>query len=141
MKSLVLVFLLAALGWAGPTLAGIPSTQTQAATPTDRETWVQAIRDARDDLATARWRYEEARKSYSKMKQRRKARGARKEALVQDRTRPGAAPPVRPPGGRAAGLDPPGDGAGIRSRRSGGALSPLRPTPKARVRVRGGTRP
>jgi hypothetical protein len=91
MKHFVLVFLLAALGWAGPALAGIPSTQTQMATPTDRETWVQAIRDAQDDLATARWRYEEARKSYSKMKQRRKARGARKAALVLERDEAAAA--------------------------------------------------
>ena len=43
MKRLVLVLLLAALGWAGPALARIPSPQTQLATPTDRETWVDAI--------------------------------------------------------------------------------------------------
>jgi hypothetical protein len=91
MKHLVLVLLLATLGWAGPALAGIPSTQTQVATPTDRETWVQAIRNVRDDLATARWRYEEARKSYSKMRQRRKARGARKQDLVQERDEAAAA--------------------------------------------------
>ena len=91
MKHLVLVLLLAALGWGGPALAGIPSTQTQVATPTDRETWVQAIRDAQEDLATARWRYEEARKSYSKMRQRRKARGARKQDLVQERDEAAAA--------------------------------------------------
>jgi len=91
MKHLVLVLLLAALGWGGPALARIPSTQTQVATPTDRETWVQAIRDAQEDLATARWRYEEARKSYSKMRQRRKARGARKQDLVQERDEAAAA--------------------------------------------------
>ena len=85
MKRLVVVLLLAALGWTGPALAGIPSTQTQVATPTDRATWVKAIRDAREDLAAARGRYEEARKAYNKMKQRRKARGASKEALVQER--------------------------------------------------------
>jgi hypothetical protein len=85
MKRLVLLLLLAALGWAGPALAGIPSTQMQVATPTDRATWVEAIRDARQVLAAARARYEEARKAYSRMKQRRKARGARREALVQER--------------------------------------------------------
>ncbi len=85
MKCLVLVLRLAALGWAGPALAGIPSTQVQMATPTDRETWVEAIRNAREELAAARARYEEARKAYSTMKKRRKARGARKEALVRER--------------------------------------------------------
>ena len=85
MKRLVLMLLLAALGFTGPALAGIPSTQTQVVAPTDRATWVNAIRDAREDLAAARARYEEARKAYSKMKQRRKARGARKEALVHER--------------------------------------------------------
>jgi len=91
MKHLVLALLLATLGWAGPALAGIPSTQTQVATPTDRETWVQAIRDAREDLATARSRYEEARESYGQMKHRRKARGARKQELVQERDEAAAA--------------------------------------------------
>jgi len=91
MKHLVLVLLLATLGWAGPALAGIPSTQTQVATPTDRETWVQAIRDAREELASARWRYEEARKSYGQMKHQRKARGARKADLVQERDEAAAA--------------------------------------------------
>jgi multidrug resistance efflux pump len=85
MKLLVLMLLLAALGWTGPALAGIPSTRMQVAAPTDRATWVEAIRHAREDLAAARARYEEARKAYSKMKQRRKARGARKEALVRER--------------------------------------------------------
>ena len=85
MRRLVLVLLLAALGWTGPALAGIPSTQMEVAAPTDRATWVEAIRDAREELAAARARYEEARKAYSKMKQRRKVRGAKKEALVQER--------------------------------------------------------
>ena len=56
-----------------------------------RATWVEVIRDARQDLAAARARYEEARKAYSKMKQRRKARGARKETLVQERDEAAAA--------------------------------------------------
>jgi hypothetical protein len=79
------MLLLVALGWTGPALAGIPSTQTQVAAPTERATWVEAIRDAREDLAAGRARYEEARKAYTKMKQRRKARGARREALVKER--------------------------------------------------------
>jgi hypothetical protein len=91
MKRLVFVLLLAALGSAGPALAGIPSTQTQLETPTDRETWVDAIRDAREELAAARGRYEEARKAYSRMRQRRKARGARKAELVQERDQAAAA--------------------------------------------------
>jgi hypothetical protein len=85
MRRLALLLLVAALGWTGPALAGIPSTQVQVATPTDRSTWVQAIRDAREDLASARARYEESRESYSKMKRHGKARGERKEALVQER--------------------------------------------------------
>ena len=85
MKRLVVMLLLVALGWTGPALAGIPATQMQVAAPTDRAMWVEAIRDAREDLAAARGRYEEARKAYSKMKQRRKARGARREALVRER--------------------------------------------------------
>jgi multidrug resistance efflux pump len=91
MKRLVLVLLFAALSWTAPAAAGIPSTQTQVATPADRTTWVEEIRDAREDLAAARARYEEARKAYSKMKQRRKARGAKKEALVQERDEAAAA--------------------------------------------------
>jgi len=91
MKRLVLILLLAALGWSAPALAGIPSTQTRVATPADRTTWVEAIRDAQEDLAAARGRYEEARKSYSKMKQRRNARGARKADLVQERDEAAAA--------------------------------------------------
>ncbi len=91
MKRLVVILLLAALGWTGPALAGIPSTQARMAAPTDRATWVDAIRDAREELAAARARYEEARKAYSKMKQRRKARGARKEELVKERDEAAAA--------------------------------------------------
>jgi len=85
MKRLALALLLAALGWAGSAPAGIPSAHTQVATPADREAWVQSIRNAREDLASARARYEGARKAYSKMKHHRRARGDRKEALVQER--------------------------------------------------------
>lgn len=85
MKRLALLLLLAALGGPGPALAGIPSAQTQVATPADRQTWVRTIRDAREELAAARARYEEARVAYSRMKSHRKARGTKREKLVQER--------------------------------------------------------
>jgi hypothetical protein len=91
MKRLVLVLLIAALGWPGLAPAGIPSTEMQVATPTDRETWVQAIRDSRENLAAARTRYEQSREAYSKMKRHRKARGEAREALVQEREEAAAA--------------------------------------------------
>ena len=91
MKRLVAALLLAALGWTGPALAGIPSTQTRMAAPTDRATWVEAIRNAQEDLAAARGRYEETRKAYNKMKHHRHARGARKATLIQERDEAAAA--------------------------------------------------
>jgi hypothetical protein len=85
------MLLIAALGWPGAAPAGIPATEMQVATPTDRETWVQAIRDARENLAAARARYEESREAYSKMKRRRKARGEAKQGFVQERDEAAAA--------------------------------------------------
>lgn len=89
----LLPWILLSLLLAAPAQAasGVASTEPTAESPTDRESWLRRIRDARDQLGAARERYDQAVQAYGKMRHRRKARGAEKSAILDERAASSAA--------------------------------------------------
>jgi uncharacterized protein (DUF3084 family) len=70
---------------AAPTSATVQTSGVPIAGAGEKDMWVDMIRQASDELGAARARYEKAREDYSRMRSRRKARGAGKEAVMQAR--------------------------------------------------------
>jgi hypothetical protein len=74
-----------ALGLPSFAAAGITAAPAvDAGNPGARDDWVNRIRKARDGLTRARLRYDQAVRDYGRMRSRRKARGAKKEAMLQE---------------------------------------------------------
>jgi hypothetical protein len=85
MRGLLPALLIAALAAPGFASASLPGAPTSLAVPGDRDSWVEKIRAARDELARARAHYESVLEAYRQMKHHRKLRGAKRKALVEER--------------------------------------------------------
>ena len=85
MKSLLFLLLLVAV--AAPALGATPvqAAAEPTGSPAEREHWVEQIRNAQDELGTARQRYDRALEAYRRMRHRASMRGGKKAEVMQER--------------------------------------------------------